>query len=216
MASPSDVRLVRINLIGTTGSGKSTFAKRLAESVEAKGGKCLIVSADKWSKKGKKGKEVSNCIKNEFKNFYRVDSKLKVVIIDLCNENGPQDRCFDIDFTGFETHDMFPNMNRQQFNDYECWCLRNVLSRPAHTENTLYWLNPVTAGVSTCIKVHKGKTQSLRRYCNITSPQVHIEENWTLEQTLGAINESADRYAQYLNGSSVEAEVSSFMNTMGL
>jgi len=92
--------------------------------------------------------------------------------------------------------------------------LRNVLSRPMHSEDTLYWLNPVSAGVNTCIKVHKAKTQSIRRFKNITIPTLNLNESWTMEQTLDYLKTKADTYAEHLKKSSVEKDVDNFVNQL--
>jgi len=214
--SLSSDKLIRVNLIGITGAGKSTFAQKLSEVIEQKGGKTLVISADKHSKRGKKGREMTNAINTEFHDFEKLKSKLKVVIVDLCNENGPQRDCFGINFSNYDTYDVYPNMDIQKFDEYEAWCLRNVLSRPLHTLDTLYWLNPVSAGVNTCIKVHKAKTQSIRRFKNITIPSLNLSESWTMDQTLEFIKTKADAYAEHLKKSSIEKNVDDFVNQLNI
>ena len=83
-----DTHKYRINLIGVTGSGKSTCAKKIKTLVEQKGGSVLVVSADKWSKQNFKGKDLQNKILNEIRQFDKAKTNLKVIVMDLCNENG--------------------------------------------------------------------------------------------------------------------------------
>ena len=215
MSSLNQSRLIRINMIGITGAGKSTFSKRISEMIIEKGFKCIVLSADKWSKRGKKGKELVNCIRNEMKEFDKVPSKLKVVIVDICNENGPQQNCFETDFTNYEEYDFMPNMIPEKFNQYECWCLRNVLSRGNSNENTLYWLNPVSAGVNTCVKVHKSKASGVRRFCNITVPAVSLNENWTLQQAFESVKKDADEYETELQKTTIDNDIIKLFNEIG-
>ncbi len=205
-------KMIRINMIGVTGAGKSTFSKRISEMVTEKNGVCLIINADKWSKRGKKGRELTQSIKGEMKEFEKKASKLKVVIVDICNEKGPQQNCFEIDFSDYETYDFMPNMIKDKFNLYEYWCLRNVLQRPNFTEDTLYWLNPVSAGANICIKVHKAKAQELRKYLNITAPYVNLHENWSIETALNEIEQNADKYQKLLDNTSIDNDIMNFMN----
>lgn len=205
-------KMIRINMIGVTGAGKSTFSKRISELISEKGGVCLIINADKWSKIGKKGKELTQSIKQEMKEFDKKASKLKVVVIDICNEKGPQQNCFEIDFSDYETYDFMPNMIKDKFHMYEYWCLNNVLERPNFTKDTLYWLNPVSAGVNTCIKVHKTKALELRKYLNITAPYVNFRENWSIEVALNEIKPNAEKYQTLLDLTSMDKDIIDFMN----
>lgn len=216
MSSTNSTRLIKINMIGITGAGKSTFSKRISEMIQEKEGKCIVLSADKWSKRGKKGRDLTNCIRNEMKEFDRVPSKLKVVVVDICNENGPQQNCFEIDFSNYEEYDFKPNMIPEKFNQYEAWCLRNVLSRGNSTENTLYWLNPVSAGVNTCVKVHKSKASGVRRFCNITTPTVYMNENWTLQQALDSLKRDADSYEEELKKTTIDSDIIQLFNKINM
>ena len=56
-------------MIGITGAGKSTVSKKIYDYVISKESSCLIVSADKWSKKGHKGKQLQTSVFNEIKKF---------------------------------------------------------------------------------------------------------------------------------------------------
>jgi len=212
MTSTNQTRLIKINMIGVTGSGKSTFSNRIREMIEEKNGKCIVLSADKWSKRGKKGREIGQCIRNEMKEFDRISQKLKVVIVDICNENGPQQNCFEIDFSNYEEVNFTPNMIPQKFDQYETWCLWNVLNRGNFNENTLYWLNPVSAGVNTCIRVHKTKASGIRRFCNITSPTVNLNENWTLQQAQDILRKDADAYQEELKKTTIDDDIVQLFN----
>lgn len=217
MSSPvSDFRMIRINMIGITGSGKSTFSKRIFEMITEKGGKCIILNADKWSKRGVKGKEIVHKIQNEMNEFKKMSSKLKVVIVDICNENGPQKVCFNIDFSNYEEFNFMPNMIPTKFNEYEAWCLRNVLNRKNFSEDTNYWLNPVSAGVNTCIKVHKAKTYGVRKFCNINSPSLYIDDSMPLVQAQEFIKNNADLYEIELRKSSIDNDINNFFHNMSL
>ena len=158
---------ILINMIGITGSGKSTVSQKLYNFITSKGASCVIVSADKWSKQGITGKRMQSNIQREIMELERENSEYKFLIVDICNENGPSSNCFGFNTSEYTTYNFYPNFNKNNFDDYQCWCLNNVLSRPLHNETTLYWLNPVSAGLATCIKVHNMKTNGLKKLLRV-------------------------------------------------
>lgn len=205
---------ILINMIGITGAGKSTVSKKIYDLVTSKGASCLIVSADKWSKKGVKGKQMQISIQREIKDFENKNTEYKVLIVDICNENGPSSKCFGFDTSEYKTFNFYPNFEKTKFDDYQSWCLRNVLSRPMHTETSPYWLNPESAGVSTCIKVHNMKTSGLKKLLGITS-SLTFSESMTMEQIMDSINAKAIAYEAYLATKNLDDTVVEFVKTTG-
>lgn len=210
-------RTVRINLIGITGSGKSTTTQIIHDYVVSKGKKVLIVSADKWSKTGLTGKAMAGKVFQEITNFNRQLGE-KVIIVDLCNENGIQQKCFNYDMSAFESHNYIPNFDSttDNFNDYEAWCLHNVLSRPIHSASTNYWLNPVSAGVNTCIKVHNTKAIGIKHILNIQTNPKHFNESFTMEQIKLTIQDGSKRHADKLALTNLSDKVIEYLNSIGL
>ena len=194
---------ILINMIGITGAGKSTVSKKINDLVTDNGGSCLIVSSDKWSKKGAKGKQLQTSINKEIRDFDATDSEFKVIVVDICNENGPSSNCFGFDTSSYSIFNFYPNLDKGQFDDYQCWCLRNVLTRPMHTATSLYWLNPESAGVSTCIKVHNLKTNGLKKLLGITS-SLSFSENDSIYSVMEKIKIRASAYESYLMGKNLD------------
>jgi len=89
--------------------------------------------------------------------------------MDLCNENGVDKYSFGFNFYNYIDINFYPNLIPDKFDEYECWCLNNVLSRSLHNENTNYWLNPFSACVKTCIKVHNAKAVGVAKKSNKTA-----------------------------------------------
>jgi hypothetical protein len=194
---------ILINMIGITGAGKSTMSKKIYDLVTESGGSCLIVSSDKWAKKGVKGKQLQTSINKEIRDLDNTDSEYKVLVVDICNENGPSSNCFGFDTSSYSTFNFYPNLDKGKFDDYQSWCLRNVLSRPMHTPTSLYWLNPESAGVSTCIKVHNLKTTGIKKLLGITSG-MSFSENESIHSIMEKINTKANAYESYLIGKNLD------------
>jgi hypothetical protein len=211
-------RKIRINLVGITGSGKSTVAQMLYDQINKAGIHTLIVSADRWSKVGKNGKEVQKIVYNEISKF-NGKRGTKVIIVDLCNENGAQDVCFNYDLSGYESYNYVPNFNKDtdNFADYECWCLNNVLARPQHGANTSYWLNPVSAGAGTCIKVHNMKARGVRNVLGVSGALCGFNESASMDEIQAKIRGGAIQHTSVLASRDLLAETNAFLkNVVGL
>lgn len=88
-------------------------------------------------------------------------------------------------------------LNLKLFKQYECWCLSNVLSRPLYDSTTNYWLNPVSAGVETCIKVHNLKAKGISKLLGINDIS-NFDENLNMIQIINNIKLDVDKYNNYL------------------
>jgi hypothetical protein len=210
----SPVQKFRINLIGITGSGKSTCSEKIKNLIIQKGGEVLVVSADKWSKQNYKGKDLQNKILNEIRQFdgFNSGTKLKVVVMDLCNENGIVKQSFGFNFNSYTDINFYPNLDKNKFEEYESWCLSNVLSRPLHDSKSNYWLNPVSAGVNTCIKVHNLKAKSISKLLGINFT-CNFDENLSLSQIKNIIKTKSDQYTEYLKTRNLDEEIENLLIT---
>jgi hypothetical protein len=203
-----------INMIGITGAGKSTCSQKIYNYVTSKGGTCLIVSADKWSKKGHKGKQLQNSVLSEIKSFDSTNSEYKVIVVDICNENGPSSNCFGFDTYQYASFNFYPNFEKSKFDEYQSWCLRNVLNRPMHDETSTFWLNPESAGVTTCIKVHNMKTNGFKKLMGINS-NFTISETLSSDSALFAIIDKAVSYENYLATKNLDDIIMDFIKSTG-
>lgn len=205
----SDSKKIRINMCGITGSGKSTASEKLQAVLVSYGYKVLIVSSDTVSKTGKKGKDLQNTIFNNIKTFENQTHKFKAVIMDLCNENGIQTMAFGWDFSDYVDVTFFPNFNKDQFDDYEAWCLSNIIARPKVTPNCNYYLNPVEATLATCIKVHNMKASGVAQQAGVAR---HSQIPNTGESQLHTlIDQKALRYSNYLKTRDFNKEIVQFL-----
>jgi hypothetical protein len=206
---------ILINMIGITGSGKSTASKKMYDMVKDSGGNCLIVSSDKWAKKGFKGAQLQNEIWKEINTFDKLQpEKYKVLVMDICNENGPSKKCFNFDTSGYNTFNFFPNLDKNNIDGYQCWCLKNVLDRPAHTETSLYWLNPETAGVNTCVKVHNLKFTGIKKLLGTVSTLTFYETD-NLNMIKQKMGTKAEEYAKYLESSDLDKVIEDLIKSTG-
>lgn len=210
-------RKVCINMQGITGSGKSTAAQLMYDQIVKSGKLVKIISADKWSKAGLSGGKLAEKVYNEIRNFNSQPGD-KVIIIDICNERGIQSKCFKFDLSDYETFTFVPNfdINRDDFNDYESWCLQNVLSRPMHDDTCNYWLNPVSAGVETCIAVHNAKAQGIRNCLSIRTTQLNFDENMDIDQIMSKIKDGAARHLTRLNASDQSQLIATYLSSCNL
>ena len=206
---------ILINMIGITGSGKSTTSKKIYDLVNGNGGSCLIVSADKWSKKGTKGKQLQTSINKEIRDFdSAMNSEYKVIVVDICNENGPSANCFGFDTSSYSSFNFYPNLDKNKFDDYQCWSLRNVLTRPACNATSLYWLNPESAGVSTCIKVHNLKVAGLKKLLGIAS-ELSFNESFPMDTIMAQLTTKAIAYDNHLATKNLDETVIQLLKSTG-
>jgi hypothetical protein len=156
-------------------------------------------------------------IAKEIRDFDKRASAYKVIIVDICNENGPSTQCFGIDTIalGYQSFNYYPNLDKTKIDDYQCWCLRNVLNRPNCTERDNFWLNPVSAGVSTCIRVHNMKFAGIKNLLGLSTRMVFNESWQNLAAMMDLIREGADSYAEYLATQRQDEIILAFLKSTG-
>jgi len=208
----------RINLVGITGAGKTTVAKILERIALEMDFKVTIASADFYSKKGIKGKGVGAALCAQLKKFDKATfnpnkpQPRKLVIVDLCNERKTDNMCFGFDMSEYKTMSYAPNFSQgDNFNDYESWCLNNVLSRGACDGKCDYWLNPVDADVSVCVNVHTSKSSAIASVWGLSPPNLGLSSSSSLEQTKELVRVRAQRHADVLKGRDLEASAKAFL-----
>lgn len=208
---------VRINMLGITGSGKSTTTQLMVDYLDSNGWNTLVVSADKWSKKGFKGKDMQSQVYNEIATFDKKQGKL-AIIVDICNENGVNDSCFGYNLSKYKSHTFVPNFDKStdNFGDYEAWCLLNVLSREADTPDSNYWLNPVSASVKVCIDVHNKKATGVKKLLGVAGPLANFNTSLTMAAIKSTIESKAAVYAIKLASRDTMGIISEFLDKICL
>ena len=220
----SNIRHVRINLLGITGSGKSTYSALMKAMIERNhpNSHVLIVSSDKWKIQGL---EDAPNVRRELIDLENAESpysggdKLKVVIVDLCNDRGIKNNIFGYKMSHYESYTICPNMNPSEkdiFSEYEYWCLRNVLERNAPESGTNYMLNPITSGLKTCLEVHNMKTRGVKGQIQNNKPRDDINVNLSMADIQCKIDDGASRYARYLATRSMDTDIVTFLSGIKL
>ena len=209
-ASSGPESKVVIFLSGPTGCGKSTSSEIICSYLKGEGASVLIVSADKYSKEGKDPRYEIN---NELVSFNRNPNHFKVIIMDLCNERGADMKAFKFDFSGngYTKRVFYPNMDKNKFYAFKCWCLKNLLMRPLHDESTNFWLNPVSAGLETVLRVHNMKCRTLEKTLQIYDRNPDFSGS-SIPEILENIKIPVNEYEEFLRTKNLHNEILQFLN----
>lgn len=203
---PSSGNNFLIIMKGTVGAGKTTFAGKLKAQIEAKDGSCIATGTDKYCKQGCAAYEAGSKVTQELNGINYFDkSKPGVVIIDTCGENVNASKIFGHNFTKWNIITIRPNFIETEMEGYLSWSLRNVLLRSSPGASDRFYLNPVNAGVATCITVHKKKAASHwnKKVCNLP-----VSGSMSSSQAIDELNDKADKYQQMLDADMpIDAEV---------
>jgi hypothetical protein len=193
---PSNQKKHMFMMEGNVGSGKTTIASELEKVLKSLNLNMTVIneSTDKYCKKGCSIKDAVNRVKTQLRKLSSVTTEYVVVIIDTCNDKGSGKVVFDYNFSNWNIHNVRPNFDQNNIRGYLEWSLRNVLNRPLHSCTTMHYLNPISASVDICVKVHtdKGKNLFGQRFVKVSSHS-------TKEQILTEINNGADVYQTYLD-----------------
>jgi len=195
---------------GTVGAGKSTYGKLIKEKIESLGGHCFVEGTDKYCKSGVPISEAVRRIKEEFTKINDLDNnKLLVVVIDTCGEKVNNNDIFGIDFTGWKKVNVWPNFDRSKMEEYLAWTLRNVLQRGKPDADSNHYLNPIDAGINTCVDVHKRKARAL---LGKKIPNLFTMTPRTKEEAIQLINNRANSYQKILDTDHpIEKEISTII-----
>lgn len=182
---------------GTVGAGKSTYSAKLKENIETIGGTCFVIGTDKYCKLGMTVPNAISKIKEELMTINNLENgKLLVVIIDTCGEQNSGSVIFDIDFGGWKTINVWPNLIRSNTEEYFAWTLRNVLNRIKPGLNDNHYLNPVDAGINICINVH---TKKYRALFGKKIPTLFSKTPSTVAEAMVMLKSKADQYQKLLD-----------------
>jgi hypothetical protein len=189
-----------IRTYGTVGAGKSTWAKEIEDAVRAAGGECLNEGTDKYNKRGGRV-NAKNMVRDKFRTLDGIRNNLLVVIVDTCGENHNGNIMFGYDFSGWTIIDIHPNYCAENLGGYLAWSLYNVLSRPHHSAETLYWLNPVSTDLTVCTNVHRQKAVKLYGEARVNQAMRNLfpRQPRTIQDALGMLEPMATAYQQYLD-----------------
>ena len=214
-ASPfTTTKKILINMIGIKGAGKSTVSKKIYNFIKKKNGICLIVNADKWLKKGKSEKQQQSAIRRELITFERKVNEYKVIIVDIYNETSLLSNFFGFNISEYTPFNFYPNLDKTQYNLYESWCLRNVLIRPNYKKTDTYWLNPVAAGIDTCIRIHNQKSTILKQQLGISNT-ISFNETMSMDAIMTLIAANATTYETYLTTQNLDDIIVRFIKSTG-
>lgn len=204
-SGPADGLTVKGTLVvlrGTVGSGKTTYAQKISDFCLVNNIHCITEGVDKYSQKGYDFKRAANTIKANILGLNKITDKQLVVVIDTSGEKHQLNNVFGVNFqtAGWTVIKHSPNFKEgvDNFEQYLSWSLRNVLQRKIHGPDTSYYLNPVSAGLATCIKVHTQKATSLFVKGKTKFPQLFLVAPVTSEQAIAYLTSAADVYAARL------------------
>ena len=130
-------------LRGVLGSGKTTTAKLIQKKVESRGGLCVIEGLDKYSKNMSVA-EAMQTVRTMLESAVHLQGADVVVVIDTCGDR-KNSKPFSVDFRGWKTVEVWPNLNRKLFREYLQWSYRNVLVRGAPGPTDDYVIHPGSA-----------------------------------------------------------------------
>lgn len=185
---------------GVVGSGKTTFSEKLEKKFTDMGKVVFNVGTDKFCKDGMSTGDARVRVSEELKKINDLDKDVGVVvIIDTCGESttNKTNLIFDVDFTGWNRVNVWPNYIKGAVEGYLAWSLRNVLRRGDINNDSNFWLTPERAGVSVCINVHKKKSKDLfgKKICS-TLRYLPTDK----DDCIRKLNDAADTYESLLVG----------------
>lgn len=180
-------------LMGTVGSGKSTYGRKLKSMAEKEGYHTIIEGMDQYTINGTSGGDAAKIIKEHVYEMLKINGK-KMLIMDLCNENFRKNDVFGINLENWEIKQVWVNYDEAHHADYMAWSLRNVMKRQMNEAV----LNPERAGISTCIEVHEKKASKHWGPKLGSTPISDRAKAHSVSDVLNQINNAADRYAEYL------------------
>ena len=189
---------------GTVGCGKTTFSDLIEKEIVSKGGLCISVGVDKYCKNGFSIVDAVLKIKAEISAFQSIPGNLKVLVVDSCGEKIEKGNVFGVSLD-WESHELFPNLMKDNLKEYMIWSLRNVLRREMSSPKTNYWLNPQNAGIKICIDVHDKKAKALFG----AKATMTLNEKDNVDLVIKELDEKADEYQNKLD--SPESQVKNYL-----
>jgi len=219
---------VVIQLRGVVGSGKSKAGLVLKQELERRGARVLIAGTDskcvKLDEKNAVGpkslmKQAVEQTKADIRRFLKTAGKKRqIIIVDTCGERLEGDgSCFGQALgPDWTTVTFTPNLDEKDMPGYFAWSLTNILQRTQQGQSSEpggYWLNPESAGLGTCISVHRVKGQSLFADAYALSIPASMYPTSNVVRLLEA---DAERYRQVLAQRDLPSEVKAFLDDAGI
>jgi hypothetical protein len=173
-----------------------------------KGFYTLVITTDIWKNKGLSSAQINIEFGKAVKRFVSQNmAEKKLIIID-------SDLEIQYDFSDFDELYYYPNLIMKYFDDYQCWCLRNLLNRTSRTATSTYHLNPVDDPLLKCIKIHLYKKKKCENYIGnkFTGKKTFIDTKDKKDVILQKIKYNADKYEKYLEKYKLEEECRDFIN----
>ena len=119
-------------LEGICASGKTTASKVLSKIANEMGFNTLTINTDIWKIQKLTPMQINFEITKTLNVFVsKYMNQKKLIILD-------SDQKINYDLSTFDELFYYPNLIVQQFADYQCWCLRNLLTRKARTDTSSY------------------------------------------------------------------------------
>lgn len=194
-------------LEGMHGSGKTSAAKILSKIGNEMGFYTLVITTDIWKNKKMTPAQINIEIYKSVNTFVAKHmAEKKLIIID-------SDQTIEYDFSAFDELYYYPNLIVRNFDDYQCWCLRNLLTRGARTSTSTYYLNPKDDSLLACLKSHLYYKKKCEEYIGtrFKGRRTYIDTADNIDAILGKIKYNADRYEQSLKTYQLEDECRGFM-----
>ena len=221
---------VVIQLRGVVGSGKSRAGIVLKQELESLGAQVLIASTDSKcvqliKKSGGNSKSVIKQAIDQVKadvrrfasNKKNASNKKQFIIVDTCGErlegNGA---CFGQALgLDWSTVTFTPNLDEKDMLGYFAWSLTNILHRTGSGQSSEpggYLLNPESAGLGTCVTVHKVKGQSLFAHAYT----LNVPASMGTSDVVRLLEPDAERYSRLLAQRDLASEVKNFLYEAGI
>ena len=196
-----------LTLDGLRGSGKTSASKILSKIANEMGFNTLTICTDTWKNQGFTSAQISAGIYKNINNFLvKFKTEKKLIILDT-------DHKIEYDFSSFDELYYYPNLIVKQFDDYQCWCLRNLLTRKARTTSSTYYLNPTDDSLLTCLKSHLFHKKKCEDYIGtrFKGRKTYIDIKDNIDTIFEKIKYNADRYQESLKTYQLETECRGFM-----
>jgi len=175
---------------GTVGCGKTTSALVIQKTVEDRGGVCYVEGVDKYTSQGMPFNLSAGKVTEALRTISQCRNDDIVVIIDTCGDRPFKGTMFEVDFSGWEVHNVYPNYDKTDLKGYLAWSLYNVLNRPRPTPGCNFSLSPTIVGINKCRTIHQQKAKAVFP---------HMKNEWNFHKaTLESLRPAANRYLSKL------------------
>ncbi len=173
-----NVKSIRIDLMGTIGSGKTYYSNLLKTELENKNYKVLLINPGAVIQQMKiYGKPLNSYINGLISTFDKDHSNdNKAIIIDMCNDGQTNIRsAFGFNFNNYKYYTFVPNFvnNTDDYKQFTNWSLYNVLQRDKSSES----INLETTHITKIIEVFNLKTSGCANKMNINYNIVFNSKN---------------------------------------